>query len=189
VGERQNQRLSWFLVVLCALGLGLAAFVVFAERPGAVGRPSPQVQRLLPKVARYLEVKQGGGTRRTADGWWVFCGVRYLGNSPVQTRFDLYVWEACQEYRAQGTRLRQFTGWSLPAVISVARTASGYRPVGERQPGDGDYYAPDIHRMFPSSAEKAIWKLADGTGTGPGTVSALFADLRRRARRELLVTG
>ena len=30
MSKRQDQRLNWFLVILCALGLGLAAFVVVA---------------------------------------------------------------------------------------------------------------------------------------------------------------
>jgi hypothetical protein len=170
---------------LFGLGLVLALLSVVAvrelRRDTGVSEPSRQVGRLLPRAVRYLEVSNAAG-----GGWSLFCGIRYLGNSPLAEQFDLYVWEACQEYRAAGRRLDKFTSWSVPAVITFVRTASGYRPRAERQPGDGSDYAPDIHRMFPDRVETAIWSMDGSVETGPGTVAGLFAGLDRRARQQLL---
>jgi hypothetical protein len=164
------------VVAICA-ATGVWLFRGQASAP-AIGTPSPQVRRLLPKVATYLEAK---GASQIVSGGVLLCGVRYLGNSQLGRRFDLYVWEACQEYRADG--LTRLTGWSLPAVISVAAAPNGDRPAAEQQPRDGDAYAQDVRRMFPRSAQAVIWKM--GTSTGPGAVSAMFADLDRRARHQL----
>jgi hypothetical protein len=135
----------------------------------------------LPKAVHYLE-----STKAIGDGWTLFCGVRYLGNSRPTARIDVYVWEACQSYRAQGRKLATFTGWSTPAVITFRRIGGAYRVVAEHQPGDGTDYWPDIRRMFPSDAEQAIIEMDGATGTGVLAPSAIFAGLERRARHELV---
>jgi hypothetical protein len=167
------------------LALPIAAAVWVSQAPSSVGKPSPQVRSVLPSVVSYLETKDGpiigpGGRR-----WTLFCAVRYLGNSPVTQRFNLYVWEACQAYRAWERGLAKFTGWSVPAVISVARTAGGYRPVAENQPVA---WPQDVRRMFPPNVQSTIWSLSSSTGTGPGTTGALFAALDRYARHRLHAT-
>jgi hypothetical protein len=177
---------SKVLLGLCGAAL-LALFGVVAlgvSREGedrGVARPTAEVRRLLPQASRYLESRWAIG-----DGWHLFCGVRYLGNSPLGARIDVYVWEACQSYRAKGVRLAEFTGWSVPAVITFRRTETGFHVVNERQSDDGDYYWPSIRRMFPKNAVRELERMDSATGTGPGTTGAMFADLRRRARQQLL---
>lgn len=174
-------RKAGLLAAAVALGLAFAGC-------GGSAKPTNRgstltVKEVLPTVARYLEVRAGGGARRTSDGWTWFCGLRYLGHSPPQTRFDLYVWEACQEYRLHGQHLATLTGWSAPAVIAMRTLQGSYRPVAEHQPGDGDQYGLDVQRMFPLSAQKIIATI--NIETGPGSTMAIFAALDRRARREL----
>jgi hypothetical protein len=175
---------SKLLAALCGAALlaffGFSAFRVWREGENRrVARPDADVRPLLPQASRYLESRWAIG-----DGWQLFCGVRYLGNSPLGARIDLYVWEACQSYRARGARLMEFTGWSVPAVITFRRTTSGFHVVNERQADDGDYYWPSITRMFPAEAVQEIERLDGEIGSGPK--AALFADVRRRARRQLL---
>src|SRR5438094_10001785 len=161
---------------------GFVAFGVLHEGDDrSVGKPSAEVRRLLPQWSSYLELRWAIG-----DGWQLFCAVRYLGNSPEGARIDLYVWEACQSYRARGIRLTDFTGWSVPAVITFRHTRTGFHIVNERQADTGDYYWPSIRRMFPTKAAQEIERMDGGTGSGPGTTAAMFADLKRRARRQLL---
>lgn len=173
------------ILLVCAVGL-LAAAAVWASRaPSTAGKPSPRVRSVLPRVVSYLETKDGPITGPGGRRWTLFCAVRYLGNSAVTQRFDLYVWEACQAYRAWEKGLAKFTGWSVPAVISVARTGGGYRPVAEHQPVA---WPQDVRRMFPPSVQSTIWGLSSSTGTGPGTTGALFAALDRYARHRLHAT-
>ena len=159
----------------------MAVHVLHEGRHGRVPAPAAEVDHLLPEAVHYLE-----STRAIGDEWTLFCGVRYLGNSRPAPRIDLYVWEACQSYRVQGTKLATFTGWSVPAVISFQRVRGVYRVVAERQPGDGTDYWPDIRRMFSSDAEQAVVEMDGTTRTGVGAPSAIFARLQRRARHELL---
>jgi hypothetical protein len=151
----------------------------------AAGERAPrEVRSALPGVVRWLEAKAGGGDRHTRDGWTWFCFTRYLGNSPVGERFDIYVWEGCQEYRRYRKGMAGQTGWSVPAVITVARRGTGYTPVAERQPRECPGCGPDIEAMFPSPARRAIASIPEGTG--PGSAQFRFARLKMRARLELL---
>jgi hypothetical protein len=150
-----------------------------------VGTPSSKVRGVLPRVVSYLETKDGqlrgpGGRR-----WTLFCDVRYLGNSAVAQRFDVYVWEACQEYRRWEKGIAKSTGWSSPAVISVIHTADGFRPVAEHQPVA---WPQDVQSMFPANVQHTIWSMSSSTGTGPGTTGALLAALDRYARHRLHAT-
>jgi hypothetical protein len=174
------------LLGICgAAVLSLFVFVASAvwreDDDRGVGKPTPEVRRLLPEASRYLETRWAIG-----DGWQLFCAVRYLGNSREGARIDLYVWEACQSYRARRSRLEDFTGWSVPAVITFRRARTGFHVVSERQADDGNYYWPSIRRMFPTTAVREIEWMDGGTGRGPGTTAAMFADLKRRARGQLL---
>jgi hypothetical protein len=159
---------------------GLVGFGVLHEGDDrGVAKPTAAVRPLLLQASRYLESRWAIG-----DGWQLFCAVRYLGNSAKGARIDLYVWEACQSYRARGTRLADFTGWSVPAVITFRRTRSGFQVVNERQADNGDYYWPSIRKMFPAEAVQEIERMDGEIGSGPK--AALFADLKRRAHRQLL---
>ncbi len=161
---------------------GVVAFGVLHEGDDrVVATPTVEVRRLLPQASRYLESRWAIG-----DGWQLFCAVRYLGNSPEGARIDLYVWEACQSYRGRGSRLADFTGWSVPAVITFRRARTGFQVVSERQADDGDYYWASIRRMFPTRAMQEIQRMDGEIGSGPGSKAAMFADLKRRARRQLL---
>ena len=175
-----------FVAGLCCVAalsfFGYAALGVFREgEDRSVATPTGQVRPLLPRASRYLESRWAIG-----NGWTLFCRVRYLGDSQTGGRIDLYVWEACQSYRARGARLADFTGWSVPAIITFRRTQTGPHVVNERQADDGGYYWPSIRRMFPDRVVQEIEQMDGATGSGPGTAAAMFADLRRRARRELL---
>jgi hypothetical protein len=144
---------------------GFMGFSVLHEDDDrGVANPSAEVRRLLPEASRYLESRWAIG-----DGWQLFCSVRYLGNSAERSRIDLYVWEACQSYRARGSRLADFTGWSVPAVITFRRTRTGFRVVNERQPDEGDYYWPSIGKMFPAQVVREIQRMDGEIATGPGT--------------------
>lgn len=187
ISQSQPSYTSWMtrrdaIQGLAAVACVVAVVMVIVGAKGLLGgieEPSPEVRRMLPVVAHYLEA--AGGTRQwTGDGWTLFCGIRYLGNSAMADRFDIYVWEACSEYRRYKGSIAESTGWSVPAVISMVKTRAGYRPVAEHQPGDGNLYGPDIGRMFPWTAERAIAKIpVDGTSV------KMFKALKERARREL----
>lgn len=138
----------------------------------------------MPRVLSYLERESGGGSRRTPDGWTWFCGLRYLGSSTSAGSLRVYVWAGCQEYRASGGGLAESTGFSRPVVVTLVLTGHGYRPVAQDWPGEGAYYFSDVSRMFPRSAQHAIREIPESTGQG--SAAALFADLKRRARRELV---
>jgi hypothetical protein len=161
------------LLVAAVLALG-SAFAMGAFRgPPHAAAPSPQVRRLLPAVERCLAVSAGGGS-------W-FCAVRYLGIAPAGNRVQLFVWEVCQEYRRSGDRLATLTGWSVPAVVTLARNRAGYRPLAESEPGDGDLYTADIQRMFPANLQAVISSMTAGVGVAP-----IDHALMARARRHLL---
>jgi hypothetical protein len=172
------------LGVVLAVAFALAVRSVYQDRDrGRAARPPSEVLPIMPTVVRYLEERAGGGARHTAQGWTWFCFAHYLGNTPVDERFDIYIWEGCQEYRPYRRGLAELTGWSVPAVITLSKRDGEYRVESDRQPGDGSYYGPDIKRMFPSSVERAISSRA---GYSPRT---RFSVLKKRARVELLGQG
>jgi len=162
---------------VCVVGLIFGVGIWVTRTRNQVGAPPTEVRQLLPIVVSYLERKEGRPSRRSG-GWSLFCGVRYLGNSPLRLHAAVYVWEVCQEYRAQGTRLTRSTAWSVPAVISVVHTATGYRPTAEDQPVA---WPEDVRRMFPSNVQAAIYEM-----DGSASVGAMLVALDRRARHELL---
>jgi hypothetical protein len=182
-----RRRRPVLILLACAVCLALvaAADVWGSHAQSSIGKPSPQVRNVLPRVVSYLETKDGPNVGPGGRRWTLLCEVRYLGNSPVTRRFDLYVWEACQAYRAWEKGIAKFTGWSVPAVISVAHIGAGYLPVAERQPVA---WPEDVRRMFPWNIQNTIWRLSSSTGKGPGTTGALFAALDRYARHRLYAT-
>jgi hypothetical protein len=164
-------------------GLALAAVAAAAssmllgERSIELPTPAPKVRESLPRVERFVERKYagiGGSNDRR-----LYCKVRYLGNSGVEPRFELYVWEACQEYRAWTNGLAKRTGWSGPAVVTMQPAIGGYQPVAERQPPDGA--RSETEAMFP----RRVMRLVDRM-SGTPAVDAMFASLKRRAQLELL---
>jgi hypothetical protein len=164
-------------VTVAAVAVALGIWVSQTGR----GIPAPPValRPVLAQVARYVE------NRWRSPGARMFCGVRYLGNSPLHERFSLYVWEACQQYRVAGGRLVRGTGWSSAAVVSVLAVNGRYRVINEQEPVD--YDEPDFSRMFPNGrVRSAIWSLDGFAGTGPGTPAAMFRSDERRARHALL---
>jgi hypothetical protein len=126
----------------------------FDRAPTPPPRPA-RYRQAMARVDRYLEVRSGGGSR-TAGGW---------------------TWEC----HARGGRLEQLTGWSVPAVVSQARTSTGLRPIGEVEPGDAPGYARDVHRLFSAGLDRIIGRMGAGYG-----VDAIDRAVDRRARRELL---
>jgi hypothetical protein len=116
----------------------------------------------------------------------LFCRDGYLGGNVAARRFRLYVWEACQQYRAnaRGT-LVEGLGFSSPAVITVRATAHGYRIVSTAGPA---YTKPGLWEyMFPDRAVRAkIRALDSGSSTGSVSPTAMFAADERQAKRELL---
>lgn len=180
---RRGRRSGFTWLGIAALGIGAAALVVHLTRPPTIGDPSPRVQRLLPTVTRYLENTNADRTRRMGARTTWFCGTRYLGNSRVQHRFDVYVWAACQEYGEKAGRLVADEGFSVPTVVRVVEGPDGYRPVSTREPGDGDAYEPSTRRLFPKGAEHFI---LDRGHDGDSSIQAMFDEVERRARRALL---
>ena len=119
-------RWLWSLGAAVAILAASAAWAL-DSRDRVSDTPS-ELRPVLPAVARYVEARWSG-----YRGGTMYCGVRYLGNSMLASRFSLYVWEACQQYRAVGHQLVAQTGWSAPAVVTVSGTAGRYRIVGERK--------------------------------------------------------
>jgi hypothetical protein len=142
-------------------------------------QPSPEVRRLLPQVVLFLEHKDpiSLASPHPRSKWTLFCGVRYLGNSPPGEQFNLYVWEVCQEYRADGARLAGRSGWSAPAAIWIVKRADGYSPEAEFQ----SYTNEDVPRIFPKSLRKKIYAME-----GSDAVGRMEADTKRRACLDLL---
>jgi hypothetical protein len=173
-----HRRWLWSLGAAIAILAASAAWAL--DSRDRASDPPAELRPVLPAVARYVEARWSG-----YRGGTMFCGVRFLGNSTLANRFSLYVWEACQQYRAVGHRLVAQTGWSAPAVMTVSVEAGRYRIVGERQAIS--YDEPSFSRMFPSGrVRSAIYNLDSSTSTGPGSPAAMFSADERRARRELL---
>jgi hypothetical protein len=169
------------LVAAAALLALASAWVMGALDHPPVPPPTPaRYRQAMARVDRFLEARSGGGSR-TAGGWTWVCHARYLGAASAAPRVRLDVWEVCQEYHARGGRLEQLTGWSVPAVVTLARTRAGLRPVAEAEPGDAPDYARDVQRLFPAGLDGIIARLEAGYG-----VRAVERVVTRRARRELL---
>jgi hypothetical protein len=94
-------------------------------------------------------------------------------------QFNLYIWEHCQEYRADGKRLALRSGWSVSAVIWIVKKANGYGPEVEFQPNTDE----DDARMFPKSVRGRISEIE-----GSEVVGTMAAETKRRACTELLST-
>jgi hypothetical protein len=156
-----------------AAGVIAALIAVIAVRAFRDPEPSPEVRRLLPQVGRFLE-KQHVSRRGT-----LFCSVRYLGNSPPREQFNLYVWELCEDYHADGGRLANTTAWSAPAVIWIVKRGNGYSPEAEYE----SYTDESIPRMFPKSLRRRIYSMEGGD-----VVGKMGAEIKRRACIQLLST-
>lgn len=170
--------------VLAAAAVVLLALVGFiGVRAFRDPEPSPQVRRLLPEVVLFLEHKdllsRYLAKRHPPSRWTLYCSVRYLGNSPPREQFNLYVWEVCQEYRADGKRLAMRSGWSAPAVIWIVKRANGYSPEAEFQA----YTDDAVPRMFPQALRRRISGIEGGE-----LVGTMDAEAKRRACSELLST-
>jgi hypothetical protein len=168
-------------IVALASGVLVALVVIIAVRAFRDPEPSPQVRRLLPEVVLFLEHKDPLSLylakQHPPSKWTLYCGVRYLGNSPPREQFNLYIWEECQEYRADGKQLAMRSGWSVPAVIWIVKRANGYSPEAEFQ-ADTDEAVP---RMFPEGLRDRI------LGSEVHELArTLEAEIKRRACSELL---
>jgi len=164
-----------------AAGVLLALVAVVAVRAFRDPEPSPEVRRLLPQVVLFLEHKDPVSLlqRRPPSKWTLYCSVRYLGNTPPREQFNLYVWEVCQEYRADGNQLAMRSGWSVPAAIWIVKAAYGYKPEAEFQPNTDE----DDARMFPENLRGRIFEIQGGE-----LVGTMEAETKRRACTELLST-
>jgi hypothetical protein len=183
-GARRGALLG--VAILLAVIFGAVAYQALA-RTGRLPTPSPRTASVLPRIDTYLEQQWGQSGHVNgpeSSTYSMFCAVRFLGDSKGSLRFDVYVWEACQAYRRTSHGLAKGTGFSVPAVITVKRTAQGLVPIADRQPRDAPYYANDIRRLFPQAAEVAIEHLTGGDGVG-----GMFAALEERAQRELPIKG
>jgi hypothetical protein len=166
-----------------ASGVVVALVAVIAVRAFRDPQPSPQVRSLLPEVVLFLEHKDPLSLYRAKQHppskWTLYCSVRYLGNSPPREQFNLYVWEVCQEYRADGRRLAMRSGWSVPAVIWIVKKAHGYGPEAEFQPNADE----DIPDLFPKGLRGRIFDIEGGE-----LVGTMDAEAKRRACTELVST-
>jgi hypothetical protein len=147
---------------------------------GTAATPTPLHQVISALVAH--EDSRGGNPGEGP----LFCRAGYLGGKLAGRRFRLYVWEACQQYRAIGhARLVEGVGWSAPAVITVRATGHGYRIVGDEQPPY--LYLGSYYDMFPDPKIRAkIETLDSGMSSGSVSPPAMFAAIKRQAQRELL---
>jgi hypothetical protein len=167
-----------------AAGVLIALVVaVLAVRAFEDPKPSPQVRRVLPEVVRFLEHKDPLSLYRAKQqppsNWTLYCSVRYLGNTPPEEQFNLYIWEVCQEYRADGNELAMRSGWSVPSAIWIVRGANGYKPEAEFQPNTDE----DDARIFPKSLRGRILGIQ-----GSELLGIMEAETKRRACTELLST-
>jgi hypothetical protein len=167
-------------VVFAAVVL-LALVAVIAVRAFRDPEPSPEVRLLLPQVVLFLEPKDPLylAQKHPVSKWTLYCAIRYLGNSPPREQFNLYIWEDCQEYRADGNQLAMRSGWSAPAVIWIVQRANGYGPEAEFQ----SYTDEATPRMFPKGLRRRIFEIQ-----GSALAGTMEAETKRRACTELLST-
>ena len=139
-------------VAVCAVVAGVALLI--AQRDNGIPAPPAALRPTLPQVAHYVENRWSGPEGR------MFCGVRYLGNSRLGDRFSLYVWEGGQQYRVADGRLVRGTGWSSPAVVTVAGAPGMYRILDEQEPLD--YHERLWSPMFPCSRVRSANRSLEG---------------------------
>jgi len=161
------------LLIVVAVGAVAALVAVIAVRAFRDPQPSAEVRPLLPQVTRFVEHKY----RAAKSKGTLVCAIRYLGNSPPKEQFNLYIWEVCGQYHADGGRLVMPSGWSAPAVIWIVKTNNGYAPESEFQ----SYTDESIPRMFPKNLRRRIYSLETGEGT-----DSMAAENKRRACTQLL---
>lgn len=169
-----------------ALTLTLLSVSISAAGCGSGSRAAPATsraprQQVLSALVAYQH-RLGGNPGEGP----LFCRDGYLGGKVAGRRFRLYVWEACQQYRANARgALVQGVGWSSPAVITVRATARGYRIVSTAGPA---YLMRGLWEdMFPNPAVRAKIRVLDsGDSTGSVSPAAMFAADERQAKRELL---
>lgn len=95
----------------------------------------------------------------SAYGGEVFCSYQLLGyEKGNEDRASLYLWVQCQEfYVDQVNVLRTGAGVSLPVVVYLLKTDTGYQIVESQRPGDGEVYATDIRKLFPQNLWATIF--------------------------------
>jgi hypothetical protein len=174
-GVQRGRRIA--LVVAGAVVVVAAALAFFLTRQPLWPKPSPLDRMLVGNVEPYLR-ERSPSKRNT-----LFCAVRYLGKTPPDRRFNLYVWVVCSEYRRQGSHLIQGTGWSSPAVVSVVATGRSYRIVNEAEPID-IYAEPGFSRMFPSHEIRS--RILEIDRKSDGAPAGMLENVRQRARGQLL---
>jgi hypothetical protein len=88
----------------------------------------------------------GGAPPRTTVG----CAEHVMGANRHANDVRVYLYLACGAWQLPGCGMTDGPEGSFPAVATV-RSGS----VSWQRPGDGDDYARDIHRLFPSSLQSA----------------------------------
>jgi hypothetical protein len=105
----------------------------------------------------------------------VFCAVEPLGIQRAAPRScELFVWAWCQEFVRSNGAIEEASGASFPCALTLTRRDGAWLVTGEKVPGDGAYYAPEVRVMFPPAVRDRI--LARNVD---------FAALDRRARAEV----
>ena len=126
---------------------------------------------IKPAITDYLEnktVHPPGGTKFFAE--YEIFGV---SGGDEKVAFLWVLSEAYSYDRANGRFVLQ-GGSSLPMVLSLKRESGGYIITGQRVPGDGSKWLPDVKEMFPREYHERILNMA-------GNVKDLEKAIQNRA--------
>jgi hypothetical protein len=145
-----------FPVVGALLALGACDRPPESPSPAAlVNSPIVVGSDSLPEdeVRAYLAAALGF----TSRGGQVFCSYEILG----QEGDRVFLASVCEEFIQATDSLESGSGSRGPVALVLDTTGTRMRIVEHQVPGDGNWYAPDIGRIFPEPVQRRILERTD----------------------------
>ncbi|MBQ7136722.1 MAG: hypothetical protein IJO43_01940 [Bacilli bacterium] len=78
-----------------------------------------------------------------------FMSTHYFGNRYNNDKLEVYVWVMFSEYDTSNGSFKEYSGYSIPHVVTVNTKDGKFEITGSTIPKDGSYYSKSIKSMFP----------------------------------------
>ncbi len=75
----------------------------------------------------------------------------------LQQDNNIFIWAFLQEYYKKDGKTNIGSAWSVPLVLNIENTSTEMIIKSHTSPGDGELYAKDIKRLFPSNIQQEIF--------------------------------
>jgi len=78
-----------------------------------------------------------------------FMSTYYFGNRYNNDKLEVYVWVMFSEYDTSNGNFKEYSGYSIPHVVTVNTKDDKFEIISSKIPKDGSEYSKSIRDMFP----------------------------------------